>query len=277
MAAAGVGPWDGWIRAGKSALPQPLPLTLGSDLSGLIEVVGQGVEAFRVGDPVFGVTNRQFTGAYAEFAVASASMLARKPGSVTDVTAAAVPVIAVTAWQALFDHAQLQRGHTVLVHGAAGNVGSFAVQFARQAGLRIIATGGARDLAYLGELGADEVIDFQARQFETEVSGVDAVVDLVGGDTQRRSFQVLKPGGCLISAVSVPDQADAARYGVRASFFLVDVTTQCLDMIAGLIDSGSIRSRVGTVLSLGEAELAHEMLEGTRPRADGKIVLNISN
>lgn len=103
VAAAGVGPWDGWIRAGKSALPQPLPLTLGSDLSGLIEAVGQGVEAFGVGDPVFGVTNKQFTGAYAEFAVASTAMVARKPGGITHIAAAAVPVIAVTAWQALFD------------------------------------------------------------------------------------------------------------------------------------------------------------------------------
>jgi NADPH:quinone reductase-like Zn-dependent oxidoreductase len=122
--AAGVGPWDGWIRAGKSALPQPLPLTLGSDLSGEIVAVGPGVSDLRVGDQVYGVTNPQFIGAYAEYALASAAMVSRKPTSLTHIDAASVPVIAVTAWQALFDQAQLKAGQTVVIHGAAGNVGA---------------------------------------------------------------------------------------------------------------------------------------------------------
>src|SRR5919199_567617 len=125
--AAGVGPWDGWIRAGKSALPQPLPLTLGSDLCGEIVAVGPGVSDLRVGDPVYGVTNPRFIGAYAEYALASAAMIARKPTSLTYIEAASVPVIAVTAWQGLFDQAQLTAGQTVLIHGAAGNVGAHAV------------------------------------------------------------------------------------------------------------------------------------------------------
>ena len=138
--AAGVGPWDGWIRAGKSALPQPLPLTLGSDLSGNIVSVGPGVSERRVGEQVYGVTNPRFIGAYAEYALASAGMVSSKPTSLTHVEAASVPVISMTAWQALFDHAQLKSGQTVVIHGAAGNVGSFALQLARRAGVQTIAT-----------------------------------------------------------------------------------------------------------------------------------------
>src|ERR1700742_2918916 len=133
VGAAGVGPWDGWIRAGKSALPQPLPLTLGSDLSGEIVAVGPDVSGLRAKEQVYGVTNPQFVGAYAEYALASAAMVAKKPTSLSHAEAASVPVIAVTAWQALFDHAQLKSGQAVVVHGAAGNVGSYAVQLARRA------------------------------------------------------------------------------------------------------------------------------------------------
>ena len=140
--AAGVGPWDGWIRSGKSALPQPLPLTLGSDLSGVIEAVGLDVTGLQIGDSVYGVTNPRFIGAYAEYAVASAAMIARKPASLGHIEAASVPVIAVTAWQGLFDESRLTKGQTVLIHGGAGNVGAYAVQMARGAGLRCIATAG---------------------------------------------------------------------------------------------------------------------------------------
>jgi NADPH:quinone reductase-like Zn-dependent oxidoreductase len=157
--AAGVGPWDGWIRAGKSALPQPLPLTLGSDLSGEIVAMGLGVSERRVGDQVYGVTNPQFTGAYAEYALASAGMVSNKPTSLTHVEAASVPVVSVTAWQALFDHAQLKAGQTVLIHGAAGSVGSYAVQLARRAGVQAIATVGTDDTSFVRNLGANVVID----------------------------------------------------------------------------------------------------------------------
>src|SRR5918998_6663508 len=133
--AAGVGPWDGWIRGGRSALPQPLPLTLGSDLSGESETLGPHVAGLGVGDQIYGVTNPRFIGAYAEYALAAAAMMARKPTSITHIEAASIPVIAVTALQGLFDQAQLKAGHTVLIHGAAGNVGAYAVQMARRAGI----------------------------------------------------------------------------------------------------------------------------------------------
>jgi NADPH:quinone reductase-like Zn-dependent oxidoreductase len=273
--AVGVGPWDAWIRAGKSALPQPLPLTLGSDLSGVIVAVGQGVSELRVGDSVYGVTNPSFTGAYAEFAAASAAMVSIKPTNLSFIRAASVPVIAVTAWQALFDHANLQGGQTVVIHGAAGNVGAFAVQFARRAGLRIIATAGSEDVAFVRELGADSVIDYQTQRFEEQVHNADAVIDLVGGETQLRSFQILRRGGKLISAVSQPDQDIARSKGIDAAFFLVNVTTRQLARIAAILESGELRTHVGTVLPLEHAREAHLMLERLRPQPKGKIVLAV--
>jgi NADPH:quinone reductase-like Zn-dependent oxidoreductase len=274
--AAGVGPWDGWIRAGISALTQPLPLTLGSDLSGQIVAMGAGVSELRVGDQVYGVTNPQFIGAYAEYALASAGMVSNKPASLTHVEAASVPVVAVTAWQALFDHAQVKAGQTVVIHGAAGNVGSYAVQLARRAGVQTIATVATDDISFVRDLGANTVIDYRTQRFEEEVRGADAVIDLVGGETQSRSFQVLRRGGKLISAVSRPDQDLAKRRGVEATFFLVNVTSQYLTEIARLVDGGKLRTKVGAVLPLADAREAHFMLEHVRPQPKGKIVLALA-
>lgn len=273
--AAGVGPWDGWIRAGKSALPQPLPLTLGSDLSGEIVAMGPGVSKLRVGDQVYGVTNPQFIGAYAEYAIASAEMVSHKPTSLTHVEAASVPVIAVTAWQALFDHAHLEAGQTVVIHGAAGNVGSYAVQLARRAGVQTIAIVSTGDISFVRDLGANTVIDYRTQRFEDQVRDADAVIDLVGGETQSRSFQVLRRGGKLISAVSNPDQQLAERHDVAATFFLVNVTNQNLAEIARLVDGGQLRTKVGAVLPLADAREAHLMLEHVRPQPKGKIVLSV--
>ena len=272
---AGVGPWDGWIRAGRSALPQPLPLVLGSDLCG--EIVGKGheVAGLSVGDQVYGVTNPRFTGAHAEYAVASAGMVSRKPTSLTCIEAASVPVIAVTAWQALFEHAEAKAGQTVLIHGAAGNVGAIVVQLARRAGMQTIATASDDEIPFLCALGANTVIDHRTQRFEEEVRNVDAVIDLVGGETQKRSFQVLRRGGKLISAVSRPDPSVAESHGVEAAFFLVDVTSRHLAEITRLLNGGELKTRVGAVLPLGHAREAHLMLEGERPKPKGKIVLDI--
>jgi NADPH:quinone reductase-like Zn-dependent oxidoreductase len=272
---AGVAPWDGWIRAGKSALPQPLPLILGSDLSGEIVATGPGISEPHVGEQIYGVTNPQFVGAYAEYALASAAMVSSKPTSLTYIEAASVPVISVTAWQALFDQAHLKAGQRVIIHGAAGNVGSYAVQLARRAGARTIATVATDDIPFVRELGADTVVDFQTQRFEDEVRDVDAVLDLVGGETQKRSFQVLRQGGKLISTVSPPDQDLAKSGGVEAAFFLVNVTSQYLAEITGLVDGGKLRTRVGAVLPLADAREAHFMLERMRPQPKGKIVLAV--
>jgi NADPH:quinone reductase-like Zn-dependent oxidoreductase len=272
--AAGVGPWDAWVRAGKSALPQPLPLVLGSDLSGVVEDVGPGVSDFHAGDEVFGVTNAQFTGAYAEYAVADAAMIARKPKRLSCVEAASVPVVASTAWQMVFDHGQVDSSKRVLVHGAAGNVGAYAVQLAQRAGAEVIATVLTRDVDYVRTLRADQVVDVQTARFEEQVQDVDVVIDTIGGDTLERSFEVLKPGSVLVSSVAMPDQDQAARRRVRGVFFLVTVTTAGLTKIADLLDSGELRTNVGEVLPLAEARLAHEMLAG-KPHKRGKIVLAV--
>src|SRR6202008_2765470 len=277
VAAAGGGPWDGWIRAGKSALPQPLPLTLGSDFSGEIVGLGPGTFDLRAGDPVYGVTNSRFVGAYAEYAVASAARIARKPASLTYTEAASLPVVAVTAWQALFDQARLKAGPTVLIHRAGGNASAHAIQLARSAGVRTIATALAADSSFLRQLGADVVIDFRTQRFEEVVRDADAVIDLVGGETQMRSFLALRPGGKLVSTVSPPDQQLAQKHRVEAAFFLVDVTSQRLARIAGLIDESKLKTREGAMLPLADAREAHLMLEGARPPPKGKIVLAVGS
>jgi NADPH:quinone reductase-like Zn-dependent oxidoreductase len=279
VAAAGVGPWDAWIRAGKSVLPQPLPLTLGSDLSGVVEAIGTAVAGMRLGDEVYGVTNGRFTGAYAEYALAEAGRVAPKPRALDDVQAAAMPVVAVTAWQMLFDHARVAAGQRVLIHGAAGSVGAYAVQLARQAGARVIGTARGADVDRVRELGADEAIDAGAVRFEAVLAGetVDVVIDLVGGEAQARSLEVLGPDGALVSAVSEPDRDAAARRGVRACFMLVDVTAAALVELAQRLDEGRLRAgQVGEVLPLEQAVRAHRMLEGEEPHRRGKIVLKVA-
>jgi NADPH:quinone reductase-like Zn-dependent oxidoreductase len=270
--AAGVGPWDALIRRGKSALPHSLPLTLGSDLSGVIDSVGLGVEPFKVGDQVFGVTSERFTGAYAEYTVAKADMIAAKPRTLNYTHAASVPVASVTAWQMVSEFAQLRAGQSVLIHGGAGNVGAYAVQFARQAGAMVIATASTDDASYVRSLGGVGVIDYRAGRFEEHVKELDAVIDTVGGEVLDRSYRVVKRGGILVSAAALPSREKAEQHGVQAKFFLVQVTAERLRNIAELIDAGRLKTHVGEVLWLDEARQAHEMLEGA-PHRRGKIVI----
>ncbi len=272
--AAGVGYWDALIREGKVQL-QPLPLILGSELSGIIEEIGAEVSEFKPGDEVYGATNEQFTGAYAEYALPSARMMAQKPKTLNFIEAASAPVVTVTAWQMLFDYAHVTAGQTVLIHGAASNVGAYAVQLARQAGLHIVATAASRDLDYVRALGAERLVDYRKERFEDSVTGVDVVLDTVGGDTQQRSLRVLKPGGILVSVVSPVPETGQKRYSVRAAYFYVNVTTARLNEITELFDSGKLVTDVGTVLPLERARIAHEMLEGA-PHKRGKIVLSIA-
>ena len=274
--AAGIGPWDSLIRKGESVLEQPLPLTLGSDLSGVVDSIGVGVEKLKVGDEVFGVTNERFTGAYAEYAVAKAAMLAPKPKSLNHTHAASVPVVAVTAWQMVFDFAQLSSGQSVLIHGGAGNVGGYAVQLAKRAGAVVITTASVENDSYARRLGADGVIDYRTARFEKRVKEVDVVLDTVGGETLDRSYGVLKRGGIVVSSVAQPSKEKAEEHGVRAVFFLVQVTTERLIEIAELINTGQLKTEVGEVLWLDEARKGHEMLEGA-PHRRGKIVIKVAD
>jgi NADPH:quinone reductase-like Zn-dependent oxidoreductase len=272
--AAGVGHWDALIREGKVEL-QRLPLILGSELSGTVEGTGADVSGFKLGDEVYGATNEQFSGAYAEYAVPSARRMAPKPTTLSFIEAASAPIVTVTAWQMLFEYAHVTAGQTVLVHGAAGNVGAYAVQLAKQAGLYVVGTAGSADLDYVRGLGAETVVDHKTERFEESVAGVDVVLDTVGGDTQQRSLRVLKPGGILVSVVSPVPEATQTRYGIRAAYFYVDVTTARLNRIAELFESATLATNVGTVLPLEDARLAHEMLGGA-PHRRGKIVLSVA-
>jgi len=272
VGAAGVGPWDALIRERKSAVNLALPIILGSDLAGVVDSAGPGVTQFKPGDEVYGVTNKDFCGAYAEYAVAKAAMIAPKPKSLSVIEAASAPVVAVTAWQMLFDYAQAKAGQSVLIHGAGGNVGAYAVQLAKQAQLRVIATAGPADLDYVRNLGADEVVNYTTTKFEEVVPPVDAVLDTVGGETQRRSFGVLKPDGIVVSVVSPFPLDPSQPAGLRSTFFLVEVTTDRLNTLSKLFDSGKLACQVGSVLPLAEARRAHEMLAGL-PHKRGKIVL----
>jgi NADPH:quinone reductase-like Zn-dependent oxidoreductase len=268
--ASGVGNWDALAREGK--IPQPLPLTLGAEFSGVVEEIGTDTFGFAPGDEVFGLTNQLFTGGYAQHAAVHAATIATKPRTLTFIEAASVPVVAVTAHKMLFEHGHVSAGQVVLVHGGAGNVGAYLVQFAHRAGARVIATAGRRDVDYVRTLGADDVID-RSRRFEDMVSGVDAVMDTVGGDVQERSLKILKPGGVLVSSVAPPDATRAAGYGVRTGYFIVSVSGDDLKHIAAMLDARILTTQVGTVLPLVEARNAHEMLAGSVPHPRGKIVL----
>jgi NADPH:quinone reductase-like Zn-dependent oxidoreductase len=272
--AAGVGNWDALIREGKVKL-EPLPIILGAELSGIAMRIGADVSGFKPGDEVYGATNERFSGAYAEYAVPLARMMAKKPKTLDFAEAGSVPIVAVTAWQMLFDHGEVTAGQTVLIHGAAGNVGGYAVQLASQAGLHVVATAAAGDREHVKSLGAESVIDYRMEPFEESMTGLDVVLDTVGGDVQQRSLRVLKPGGILVSAVSSVPEETQKRYGIRAKYFYVDVTTARLNKLAELFDSARLLTDVGTVLSLEEARAAHEMLGGA-PHKRGKIVLRIA-
>lgn len=269
--AAGVGPWDGWIRSGKSVLPQPLPLTLGSDVAGVVESVGRDVTGFSPGDEAYGVTNARFTGGYAEYAACKVGMIAKKPRNLSFVEAASAPVVAVTAWQMLFDEAKLSAGQTALIQGAAGSVGSYAVMLALVAGVRVIASGRERQLDYLRGLGAHEVtLPSDLARYEGKA---DAAMDLVVGPSQSQLLATVKPGGALVTAVP-PLPVEAAKLlGVRATFLLVHVETRYLDELTTRFEAGQIQPYVGTVLPLAQARSAHEMLDRVRPSLPGKIVL----
>ncbi len=261
--AASVNPLDWKLRAGhmKDFLPLTLPVTLGSDVSGTIEAVGPGAARFKRGDEVYASLGLE-GGGYAEYAVAKEAIVAEKPGTLDHVQAASVPVAGLTAWQTLFEVAQLGAGQKVLIHAAAGGVGNFAVQFAKAKGAYVIGTASSKNQAFLGELGVDN---------EDVVHDADVVLDTIGGDTQERSFKTLKKGGILVSIVQPPSQELAAKYGVRALFYGGHPSSSNLAEIGRLIDAGKVKTVVETVLPLAEARRAHELSQSGHAR--GKIVL----
>lgn len=273
--AAGVNPMDWKIREGwfKSIFHYPVPLILGTDMSGVVAAVGSGVTTLQAGEEVYGVVDMTLSGAYAEYALGKPQAIAPKPKTLDYIQAASVPIVALTAWQALFE-VGLQAGQSVLIHAAAGGVGSFAVQFAKLRGLHVIGTASVHNLDYVRDLGADEVIDYRATRFEQVASGMDMVLDTRGGEVQARSLTVLKRGGILVSTASPPDPEVAEKQGVRATMITVQPRAEQLTEIAKLIDSQQIKLTISNVLPLQEARLAHELSQTGHVR--GKLVLQVS-
>jgi NADPH:quinone reductase-like Zn-dependent oxidoreductase len=271
--AAGVNPVDWKIREGylKQILGHPLPLILGWDLSGVVEGTGPGVTRLRVGDEVYSRPDISRDGAYAEYIAVKESEVALKPRSIDHTHAAAIPLAGLTAWQSLFDAAQLNSGQTVLIHAAAGGVGSFAVQLAKWKGARVIGTASKRNHDFLRTLGADETIDYTEARFEDVAHHVDVVLDTMAGDTQTRSWKVLKKGGILVSILTPPSPEEAAAHGVRQAFVFVQPNASQLAEIAKLVDSGKLKAILETILPLSEARRDQEISAGGHAR--GKIVL----
>jgi NADPH:quinone reductase-like Zn-dependent oxidoreductase len=272
--AAAINPLDSMIRAGSEMIHPSFPLILGVDVAGVIEGVGDEVKEFQVGDAVYAMVGLQF-GGYAEYVVAPASAVAPKPNSLDFIQAASVPLAALTAWQSLFEHANLSAGQRVLIQAAAGGVGSSAVQFAKAKGAYVIGIASTKKQALVKELGADEVVDYRNTRFEEVVHDVDVVLDLVGGETQERSFQVLKPGGILVSTVSEPDVDKAKLCGICSTHVMFHESSTQLREIAKLIDAGQVKTVIGTVLPLQEVRKGQEMLQ--KGQAQGKIVLQVAN
>ena len=273
--AAGVNPIDWKVREGhmKDFWHHKLPLILGWDLSGVVEELGRGASRFKIGAEVYSVPDPTRNGAYADYIVVRESELALKPNSLHHIRAAAVPLAALTAWQSLFDTAQLQPGQRVLIHGAAGGVGHFAVQLAKWKGAYVFATASTKNQELLRELGADETIDYTRQRFEDVARKIDIVLDPIGGDTQERSWQVLKKGGILLSVVQRPSADKAKALGIQAAFVASHPNGAELAKIAELIDSGDLKPIVNRILPLSEARRAHELSQ--TGHTHGKIVLRV--
>jgi len=272
-----VNPFDCAARAGYMTgyFNYTFPLIIGTDVSGVIEAIGEGVTGFAAGDNVYARTGVFRDGANAEYAVAFVSDVAKKPQSLDHIHSAALPHVTLTAWQGLYELANLSAGQTVLIHGAAGGVGHMAVQLAKLRGAKVIGTASIH-LDFIKELGVDEAIDYVATAFEDVVKDVDVVLDLVGGETQQRSWKVLKPGGILVSTVQPPSEETAAAHGVRQGFIAsAPPVAQTLTEVAALVDAGKLQPTVYGILPLREIRIAHEMIE--RRHVEGKIVLKVVN
>jgi len=275
--AAGVNPVDGMIRSGMFDKEgrRAFPVILGGDISGVVEKVGSNITKFKSGDPVFAYVSLDNSGGYAQYAVVTEREAAPKPKSLTYVEAAAVPIVALTAWQALIDTAKLKAGQTVLIHGGSGGVGSFAIQIAKAHGAKVIATASTANQELLKQLGADVAIDYTKQNFENVAKDVDVVLDSIGKDTLARSYGVVKKGGIIVSLVARPDPAELEKHGIRGEALSVDPNSDELSEIGKLIDEKKINVIVSQTFPLSEARKAQEQVATGHTR--GKIVLKVAD
>jgi len=272
--AAGVNPVDWKIRAGwfKDFRPVQFPYIPGLDLAGVVEEIGPGVTAFQKGQAVFGQSPQ---GSYAEYATAPVDKLALKPKTLSFDEAAAIPVGATTAWQGIFDHGELQAGQRILIQGAAGGVGLFAVQFARWKGAHVIGTASTANVDFVRSLGAETVIDYTSTPVEQAVQDVDLVFDAVGGKTLESSLRVLKRGGTLVTIAGSPPEEKARERDVRVASFSAQVSSELLRTFAQLIDEGQVKVVIAEKFPLSQAQQAHERSQHGHGR--GRIVLHIAD
>ena len=273
--AAAVNPVDTSIRAGRAdgLSGAELPYVPGFDASGVVAAIGSEIDSFQVGDEVFAMLNLRRGGAYAEYAIVLEEEAAPKPPRISHAEAAAIPLVALTAWQALFDVAKLQKDQTILIHAGAGGVGSIAVQLAKWRGARIIATASDYNHNFLRELGVDVPVDYRTQNFEDFARDVDVVLDPIGGDTQVRSLQTLREDGILVSIVGLTSEGRNPSRNVRATSILVQPNADQLFQIGELIQNGTINPIVSYRFPLEQAPLAHEQSQTRRTR--GKIVIEV--
>jgi NADPH:quinone reductase-like Zn-dependent oxidoreductase len=260
------------VTAGELTWPESWPAIPCHDVSGVVAAAGPGADGWRPGDEVYGLVGFDRPGAAAEYVTAPAADLARKPASVDHLAAAAVPLGALTAWQALHEHARLAPGQHVLVHGGAGGVGAYATQLAAQHGARVTATASARDRDFVAGLGAHDVLDYSG-SFEDQVRDVDVVIDPVGGATTGRSWPVLRSGGILVDIAEEPDPAKGGRDDVRSVYFVVRPDGGQLRELASLVDAGQLRPAMSAVFDLSALAEAFGARHDGRP--PGKVVINV--
>lgn len=275
VAAAGVNPVDYKIRAGKypAVKQDKLPYVLGRDVSGTVVGLGASVARFAKGDSLFAMPGIE-RGGYAEYVLVKEFEAARKPTSLDAVAAGAVPLAGLTAWQGLFLHGKLEEGQRVLIHGGSGGVGHFAIQFAKSKRAHVATTVSGQHIDFVRQLGADQVIDYRTERFENVIDEVDVVFDLVGGETQERSWEVLRPGGILVSTLTQPSQQKAAAHGARGLRYTVTESGADLASIGALIDSGQVKPVITKTYRLKEAAAAQTFLEHEHP--PGKVVLVVA-
>ncbi len=275
--AATINPFDYKLRRGymKDAMPLNLPLTLGGNLSGVVVELGTEVVNFKIGDEVFGQSYAfgGGSGAIAEYAVASVENIAIKPKSINYIEAGSLPLVGVSAIQALEQHINLTKEQKILIHGGAGGIGSIAIQLAKHLGAYVATTVSSEEAEFVKSLGADEVIDYEREKFEEKLSGFDAVYDTVGGETLDRSFKVLKKGGVLVSMLGEPNKDLAAEYGVVVFGQNTQTNSKNLSRLAELVDKGVIKPLVDKVFPLDQTRQAFEYAETGHPR--GKVVISI--
>ena len=274
---AGVNPIDWKIADGylKDVMPLRFPVTLGTDVAGVVEAAGPGVKEFKRGDEVFGqagITNGG-SGSFAEYAVATPKTLALKPNTVDFVKAASLPLAGVSALQAITEHLDVRAGQKILIHGGAGGIGSIAIQIAKNIGAEVASTCSKEDISFVRDLGADKAIDYRSQKFEEILNNLNAVFDTVGGDTYERSFQVLKKGGRIVSMLESPRDDLVNQYGVTAMYQQTHVTTPRLRRLAALVDSGAIKTHVSKVYPLDATAEALRDLKEHSPK--GKVAIAV--